>query len=177
MWHICETTEVWQFDKLQHCQEMALWVPEWLYGNWGWIAPRMTERGQRRFDKYCTSFNGRKWICNRCWNWVILPRCGLLSSVTWNSSRNKPSLPQHEKICTSWVLKLLDDGVKMEKSVCGLRLHVLLPCQRGRPVRLDSHQRWEMGSSFCTRDEECIEVVDSDRWWMSSEKEVRKISQ
>ncbi len=60
-WHLYKNDgSVWQFDKLQHCQEMASWVPEWSYRNCGWTMPRMTECVQRRFDQYGTSFNQGK---------------------------------------------------------------------------------------------------------------------
>ncbi len=83
---------VWQFHKLQHCQEMVWWIPARLCGNCKRIALRTTKNYQQWFDQYSESPNRGKWTHDCCWDRAILPRCGLRSSVTSNNHRNHPSL-------------------------------------------------------------------------------------
>ncbi len=76
------------FDKIRNCQEIVLWVPEWLYKlykNCRWTFPRMIQHDQRRFNQYTASFNQGKRMHNCCWNRAILPRWSLQSSCHMES--------------------------------------------------------------------------------------------
>ncbi len=84
----------------------------------------------------------------------LLPRCGLQSSVAWNSRWNRPSSPRHEKNLCKIGLKIVGWRAQMEPSGHSLRLHVPLPCWRGGPIWPGSHCRWEIGSSFHTQDKD-----------------------
>ncbi len=132
----------------------------------------MTKCDQQRFNQYDASFNRGKWMHNCCRNWVIFPRCGLRSSVAWNNHQNHLSSPQYENSLCKMGLKIVGWQVQMELSDCGLILHVPLPCQRGRPVWLDSYLRQEMGPLFHAQDEEFLKAVSTQRWqWWKVKQE------
>ncbi len=97
---------------------MASRVPEWSYGNCGWTAPRTTECDQPRFNQDSATLNQVKWMHR--WNWVILLRCGLQSSVAWNSCRNHLSSPQREKNLCKICPKIVGWRAQMERVATAL---------------------------------------------------------
>ncbi len=179
-WQTCPSgmiPSIWQFDINYNI--ITSRVPEWLFKNCRWTMLRTTEHNQWIFDQYGASFNQRKLMYNCCWNWTILPRCVLQSSVAWNSCQNHQSWPQHEKNLCKMGSEIVGWRAQMEPSGCGLRLHVPLPYQRGGSVQQDSHRRWEMGPSFHTKMKSASQqwVVKGDNHPVKAkqEKSARKV--
>ncbi len=81
------------------------------------------------------------------------------------------------KICARQVPKLLDDEHKQNQVAAGLDFKYYHHAKGEGAAWSDGHWKREMGPSFHTRDEECIEVVGTEMWRLFSENELRKIEQ